>query len=180
MIMAKKSYNPPEIEYILNCLVLLIDSRENTRTKSYQERIDAIGLSHERVALSYADYSCKSVDLDGNELDMRTRFAIERKMSLDELASCFTNGRERFKREFERANKDNCKIHLIIEDSSYEKLILGRYRSQLNPKSFIASLLSWSIRYGFQIHFCKKESSGQLIRQILYCEMREYLLSDRE
>lgn len=98
-------------------------------------------------------------------------------MSLDELCTCFTSGRERFKREFERAKVDGARIHLIVENDNYEKLYNHKYRSKLLPQSFIASLLSWSMKYNIQLHFCKAETTGKLISDILHYELREFLLN---
>jgi len=169
-------YTPPEIERMLDNITLLVDSRENEQTAAYKRRIEAIGLPYERVALSYADYSCKAVDGAGNALDMRTIFAIERKSGLTEICSNFTANRARFQREFERAKADGCRVHLIVENDNYEHLRHGKYRSKLNPQSLIASFLSWSARYNIQLHFCKSETTGWLIGEILHYELREYLL----
>lgn len=170
-------YTPPEIDFILSNITLLVDSRENERTDSYKRRIEDTGLPYERVALSYADYSCKAIDGSGAVLDMRTKFAIERKQNLTEICTNFTSGRARFQREFERAKADGCRMHLIVENDNYEHLRHGKYRSRLAPKSLIASFLSWSSRYNIQLHFCKAETTGWLIGEIMHYELREYLLS---
>ena len=48
--------------------------------------------------------------------------------------------------------------------------------SQMNPKSLVGSILAWLARYNCQLMFCKKETSGQLIKDILYREGKEALL----
>ena len=169
-------YTPCEIDSMLSRKVCLIDSREQ-QTEAYFRRVESIGLPSERVALNYADYSVYTTDNNGSKIDMRTIFAIERKMSLDELASCFTKSRSRFMREFERAKADGCRMHLIIEGDNYEHLREGKYRSKLNPKSLTASLLSWSARYNIQLYFCQPENTGWLIGEILHYSLREYLLN---
>ena len=173
-----RTYRPFEIDRMLDSMILLVDTRENERTEAYKRRIEAIGLPHERVALSYADYSCKVIDPSGDVLDMRQLFAIERKSGLSELCNNFTSERERFGKEFQRAEADGCRIHLIVENDNYEKLRHGNYRSKLNPQSLIASALSWSIKYNIQLHFCRQETTGWLIAQILRYELRHHLLYD--
>ena len=173
-------YRPFEIDKMIDASVCLVDTRENPRTDAYKRRIEAIGLPCERVALAYADYSCKTVDPAGNVLDMRTRFAIERKADLGELCFCFTHERARFQREFERAQADGCRIHLLIENANYEAVRHGKYNSRLSPQSLIASLLSWAARYNLQLHLCKAETSAYLIRQILRYELRNYLITEGE
>ena len=96
-------------------------------------------------------------------------------MSLDELAQCFTHDRQRFKREFERAQAHGCRIYLLCENATWENLINGKYRSRFNPKAFIASIIAWQIRYDMQLLFCKEETSGALIKEILYRDLKERL-----
>ena len=95
---------------------------------------------------------------------------IERKMDLAELSNCFTHGRERFQREFERAANNGCRIYLI-----WENLLNGKYRSKFNPNAFTASSVAWMVRYNLNLIFCKEETSGRLIKEILYRDLKERL-----
>ena len=96
-------------------------------------------------------------------------------MSLDELAMCFTRGRDRFRREMERAAANNSVIYLLIENGSYEAIINHRYRSKYHPSAFLASLTAWTARYNLRPVFCKASTSGTLIKEILYRDMKERL-----
>ena len=164
---------------MLSRMVCLIDQREQ-QTELYRRRVEALGIPSERTTLSYADYSAYTTDEDGNIIDLRTVAGIERKQNLGELSSNFTSGRQRFKREFERAKADGCRMHIIIEEDNYERLYAHKYRSKLSPQALNASLLTWSIRYDFKVHFCKKETTGRLIAEIMHYELREYLLNQTE
>ena len=93
----------------------------------------------------------------------------------DELAMCFTRGRDRFRREFERATEASAKVWLLIEGGSWEAIDKHRYRSKFNEKALKASLIAWSIRYNMVPVFCKPETSGALIREILYRDIKERL-----
>ena len=56
----------------------------------------------------------------------------------------------------------------------------GKYRSKMNPKSFVASITAWLARYRCQVIFCKAETTGVLIHEILYRELKEVLESGEE
>jgi hypothetical protein len=43
------------------------------------------------------------------------------------------------------------------------------------PQALVASLLAFLSRYNCQLIFCKPETSGKLIHDILYREMKENL-----
>ena len=46
----------------------------------------------------------------------------------------------------------------------------------MKPQSLIASLLTWSARYGCAVLMCERsDTGGKLIRDILHYEMREAL-----
>ena len=166
-----------EIERTLESMRLLVDTREQ-QTERYNKRIDQIGLPHERRKLNYGDYSCECTLPDGTVLDFSNKVVIERKMNLDEICMCYGKERKRFEREFERAKDDGCKIYLLIEDGNWEKSYGGKYRSLLNPAALTASINAFRARYGMQLDFCKNETSGKLIHDILYRELKEYLQNE--
>lgn len=97
-------------------------------------------------------------------------------MNLDELCQCFGRERARFEREFQRASGAGCRIYLIVEDGTWEKAYNGKYRSLLKPNALVASIDAFRARYGMQLDFCKPETTGRLIKDILYRELKEYLL----
>ena len=45
----------------------------------------------------------------------------------------------------------------------------------MTPQALIASINAFRSRYGMQLDFCKAETTGRLIRDILYRELKEYL-----
>ena len=165
---------PFELEKCLDSMVLLVDTREQP-TPRLQARIEISGLPYERRKLDQGDYSCKCTLPGGEELDFSSRVAIERKMDLDELCLCFGKERKRFEREFERAKENGCKIYLLVENGNWEKAYNGKYQSKYNQKALVASIDAFRARYGMQLDFCKEETTGRLIRDILYRELKEYL-----
>ena len=81
-------------------------------------------------------------------------------------------------RECERATTNGTRLYLIGDRSTWEDLFAGRYRSRLNSKSLIASILAWSARYDVRFFFCRPETCGELIYKILYYEAKEVLEHD--
>lgn len=168
--------HPIEVQEALSGMVLLLDTREQD-TLRLRARLRQAGCPVERKKLDFGDYSAK-VPLPGGEwYDLSGEVAIERKMNLDELCQCFTHDRKRFVREFERAQAAGGKIYLLVENASWEKVYAGSYRSQMLPRSLIASILAWLVRYNCQLILCREETSGYLIRDILYREIKERLSS---
>lgn len=162
---------------VLNSMEILVDTREQCTAKA-EQRYKSFGVPYSRNTLSYGDYTANFTLLDGSKLyDTSNTISpicvVERKMNLDELAQCFTSGRERFEREFEKAIANNCFIHLICEDGSWEKIEGHKYRSKFPPKAFLASLTAWQRRYNIHVHFCSSLESGKLIKEFLYRDMKE-------
>lgn len=159
---------------------IIVDTREQATPKA-AERYEAFGVPVERGTLSFGDY-CANITLpDGGQLHaiserITAPCVIERKMNLDELAQCFTKGRGRFEREFDRAAAAHAKVYLLIEDGTIEGIINHRYRSRFRPSAFLASLFAWSARYNLTPIMCKSATSGQVIKEILYRDMKERLM----
>lgn len=168
---------PFELNSALGSMTLYVDTREQ-ETENLKRRLEQTGLPWERKKLDFGDYSCKCTLPNGEILDFSNRVTLERKMNLDELCLCFGKERGRFEREFERAKAAGCKIYLLVENGTWEHAYCGKYRSRLNPKSLIASINAYRVRYNMQLDFCKAETTGRLIRDILYREVKEVLEND--
>ena len=165
-----------EEKNMLASMVVLVDRREQP-TKRAEKRYESFGIPYRKVTLSYGDYSYNALLPDGTWLFPEDKalspyMAIERKMNLDELASCFTHTRDRFEREFKRAKDNGARIFLLVENASWENLMNGRYASKLNQNAFFASLCTWLIRYDIQLVFCKEETSGKIIKELLYRDLK--------
>jgi hypothetical protein len=99
-------------------------------------------------------------------------------MSLDEICNCYCQQRERFEKEFERSEEANAKVYLLIENATWENAYSGNYRSKMSSQALVASLTAWIVRYNCQIIFCKPETSGKLIKELLYRELKERLKTE--
>ncbi len=167
-----------EVTEALNTFQILVDNREQATPKAV-ERYKSFGVPYKRATLNYGDY-CGIITINDSEIydtthSVKASCVIERKMSLDELAMCFTRGRDRFRREMERAASNGSTVYLLVENATYEGIIKHRYRSRFNPSAFLASLTAWTVRYNLIPIFCKADTSGQLIKEILYRDMKERL-----
>ena len=167
-----------EVRDILKTFRILVDTREQNTQKA-QERYESFGVPVERCVIDYGDYCANitlaSGDLYDTSVRVRPACCVERKMSLDELAMCFTRHRDRFEREFIRASKAGAKIFLLVEGASWEAIINHRYRSQYHPNAMVGSIVAWAIRYGMTPIFCKSGTSGRVIKEILYRDIKERL-----
>jgi len=167
-----------DIRKTLESFRVIVDNREQNTPRA-AERYAAFGL-YERATLDFGDYCGNVTFPDDRPLyDRETRLkpacVVERKMSLDELAQCFTRGRDRFGREFERARNNSAKVYLLVEGGSWEAINNHRYKSRLNPTAFRASLIAFMARYDASVIFCKADTSGALIRELLYRDIKERL-----
>lgn len=162
------------VDAALKSLVCIVDTREQATGRAMR-RYESIGLPIERKALPFGDYSAYCTLPNGEIFSLENKVVLERKMSLDEIAACYTNQRPRFTREFERAKDVGAKVYLLLENSNWEKAYNGNYRSRLHPNALTASMIAWLARYNCQLLMCKEETSGQLIHDVLYREMKERL-----
>lgn len=167
-----------ERDEVLETFSILCDTREQ-QTEYSRRRYKAFGVPYTRAKLDYGDYAAQCI-IDGKPMhdirqSIKAPVVIERKMNLDELAQCFTHSRDRFEREFKRAKKAKAKVYLLVEDANWENLIAGKYRSRMHPAAFLASILAWQVRYDLRVIFCKKETSGRMIKEILFRELKEEL-----
>lgn len=168
---------PLELERALESMTLLVDSREQP-TENLFRRIEDSGLPFQRKKLDQGDYSCSCILPDGSEFNFSNNVVVERKMSIDELCQCMGRERSRFQREFERAKDAGCKIYLLVEEGNWEKVYNGKYRSKMSPQALVASIDAFRARYNMQLDFCRKETSGKIIKDILYRELKEFLMKE--
>ena len=119
--------------------------------------------------LDTGDYSLKGFE---------SYIGIERK-TLDDLIGCLTKGRERFERELKRSKKLD--YFAVIVEAGFTQLVLGDYRSRLNPKSAIESISAWEIRYGTHFLFAgNREMAALKAESLLLKFYRERFLKPNE
>lgn len=166
--------HPVELETALSQMHILVDTREQKTARAIR-RYEAFNAPWEYEHLDFGDYSCKTELPSGELLSLSDTVCIERKMSIDELCGCFTRDRDRFSREFERAKAKGAKLVLLIENASWEMIYNGKYQSKMSTNALTASIFAWMARYNCPVLMCKAETSGKLIKDILYRELKEIL-----
>ena len=133
-------------------ITILIDSRE-------QKGYDFSGPT-EVIGLPVGDYSI---------VGLENHVAVERK-ELGDLINCLSHDRERFERELFKGRA--LSYFALVVEASLSDIANGRYRSDMNPKSAIQSLLAFSVRYRLPIFFCENRKYGQRVTESLlmkYC-----------
>jgi ERCC4-type nuclease len=170
--------HPVEIQQCLENIKILVDTREQP-TQAYKQRLKSMGVPSERRKLDFGDYSICCLLPSGEEYTLEKSVCVERKMSFDEICNCYCQQRKRFTAEFERAKTAGAKVYLLVENASWEKAYNGNYRSLMQPQALVASMTAWLARYNCQLIFCKPETSGKLIKELLYRELKEKLKNEK-
>ena len=111
MGMGKYQLNPVEAEWCLDNMVYIIDRREQS-TPALEKRLSFLQ-PHERETVNAGDYTAKTLLPDGTWFYLPV--AIERKMSLTEIAGNFCRERERFRAEFNRARENEIRLYIFIQ-----------------------------------------------------------------
>ena len=165
---------PFELEKTLETMKICVDSREHA-TKEAKKRWDAFGVPYRIQALKSGDYTAEFTLPNGEVISLENVALIERKLGLTEICGNFCQNRDRFIREFERIKKAGARVYIVIENGSWENVYNGKYRSKMHPNALIANLTAWMARYNAHIVFCRPETTGKLIKEILYREAKEIL-----
>jgi len=169
-------FTATERRTLLSSLVVLVDTREqaNTQITGYLEEQ---GVQYRQRALDYGDYSLllpAAPELGiMRDVYFTSQLVIERKASLEELSRCFAQDRQRFENELIRAS--GCRVVLLVEDATYGDILRHNYRTEYNPKSFLATLHTFTHRYGLQVTFLPRELSGHWIYWHCRYFLREWL-----
>jgi DNA excision repair protein ERCC-4 len=102
--------------------------------------------------------------------------AIERKGSLDEVAMCCSVERDRFERELMRMKAYPFRRLIII--GSRGEIEMQRYRSRISPRSVLATLSAFEVRYNLPIcYFPTPEAAALQVESWLWWIAREIVLA---
>lgn len=169
-----RKFTDDEIRKICKNITILIDSRE--KSTSVKEWCDHKNRCKYKVQkLDQADYSFMLPSMPEfgipHDLYFDREIAIERKNSLDEIATNFTKHRTRFEEELATYTG---KMIIVIEDK-WDNLFLGNYKSQYNRLSFIASVMAFEHRYYTSFRFMSKEAFPVFVYTQFYYYLRSIL-----
>lgn len=175
-MIGKYKYTEKEIKELLASIVIIVDTREKPdKNKHITDWFDKNKIKYVRQKLDQGDYSFYLPRNHELNIDRDTYFdgiCIERKNGLDELASNFSQDRERIKNEFIQYNGN---MTLLIENDSYKDLCDSNYRSKYDVKSFIGTLHSFSDRYNIHFIFIDSNYSARYIYSKFYYYLRNLI-----
>jgi ERCC4-type nuclease len=134
--------------------VIIVDTRE-------QQPLVFSHLESRRGTLGTGDYSI---------LGLEQEFSVERKGSIDEVALCCGEERERFTRELFRLRSHKFRRLLIV--GSEEAIVTHQYRSNIKPQSVLGSLYAWQARFDIPIAWCQTPAAAARLTELwvfYYC-----------
>ncbi|WP_432711157.1 ERCC4 domain-containing protein [Lysinibacillus capsici] len=171
-MLATFKYTDTELKKLLASMIVLIDTREHVN-QHITNYFQLHNIPYTAIKLDTGDYSAmilQNLEL-GIYRDTYFSFTVERKNSIDELASSIKE--ERFEHELIRSQKSH--FTLLVE-GSYSDLVNGNYRSQCNPKALLTRIKTFEARYSFSTTFLNdRQFSGNWIYNHLNYHVRAAL-----
>ena len=122
------------------------------------------------------DYEIRKLDVGDYMLEGNDTISVDRKASVDELASNMLNRNDhaRFLREAKRAADSGVKLIVLLETSKYKAIPdLATWRSKysgITGRSLMDAIYKTHISYGVEFMFAPKVSTGRRILEILSME----------
>lgn len=178
-----------EIEACLESMVCLIDTREQPNARAMR-RYKRLNCPYSRQKLEYGDYTYNfslpngKPFYDEHEI-IKPDVVIERKANLEELSGNLTEKRQakhkelgvrnRFEAELLRARESGASVYLLVEDATLSDILKHNYDTRLNETAFFHTLTAYMARYDLKLMFCSSFESGEVIREILFRELKERL-----
>lgn len=172
----KYRYTETEKKMLYDSISIIIDTREK-KNEHITKYFEAKNIPYKKKSLEQGDYSFyipKNESLNiPRDMYFDRDIVIERKGSLEELATNLGKERARFEKEL--SIFQGAKV-LLIENSSYEDVCLGNYDSDYNKNSFLGSLHSFWFKYNIPFVFmkCNKYSPVFIYAYFKYY-LRDYL-----
>lgn len=166
-------YTDKERKQIVKSIVVLVDTREKANSHVL-DFFDEKGIAHRAKALPHGDYSFMvpanpALNIE-RDLYFHNEIMVERKNSASELATNFSTHRARFQEEFATFPG---KKYLLLENSCYDDIANGSYRSQLSPQAFLSSLHAFNNRYGLEVVYMPNDNfSGLWLYNTFACHLR--------
>ena len=161
-----------DIPKMLKNMYIVCDTREQD-TPKLRRRLAEMPCKVERGALAYGDYRAYTTTPDGEVIC--SPVVIERKMNIGEICNNFCKGRERFIKEFSKAKTDGARMAIVVEDATWEDIRNGKYNSLMRPEALTSSIFAFACRYNASVYFCKPQTSGWFIYNLLYRSLKEEL-----
>jgi len=170
-MLGRYNYTDKEMDLLLDGLVVLIDTREqeNDNITNY---FDKQKIKYKSKKLDFADYSFmiqKNEKLGVlRDIYFDKKIVIEKKNGLMELIGnlCEDSG-SRLESEFIRSQ--GSKFYLMIENATYEDVVMGNYeiyrqnKSKYQAKALVSRIKTFEARYGIDFNYINAKVSGNFI-----------------
>ena len=169
-------YKEKEMDEILKSIGILVDSREKANSHII-EWLELKKIPYQVGGLPFGDYSFyipanESLGIP-RDLHFHKEIVIERKGSLEELSGNFSKERDRIEKEISLYKG---KMIMLIEDADYCDIVEGKYTTKYAPKSFLATLHSFSNRYDVELMFMSDNKySGLYMLNTFYYYLRNII-----
>lgn len=152
-VQSRKPKSPP------SHLRIAIDTREQLPYRFQDmQPIHVHKYTTKKIHIPEGDYSIEPFDVPGESI------AIERK-SLADLYGSMGGGRQRFEAEIVRLSAYEYPAIVIEAELSaiYAPNAHLDHPTEMKPKSVIASLTAWSVRYGIHIFCCPDRTFAEIV-----------------
>lgn len=151
--------------------LLIMDSREKPRaTTRIREYFERHGIKYTVSKLLFGDYQFYN----------NPKVVVDRKQNIAELAKNCTVEHERFRNELERAKLAGATLIVLVEQNSYtdrgekvhvnEPIDLIRWQgmyTMVRGEKIYRVLKSWMASFPLRVEFCRKDSTGKRIIELL-------------
>lgn len=164
----KYYYTDKEFKELCKDIVILHDTREQENSHIL-EWFDRKKIQHGAKALSLGDYCFKISENSPSRLAgawFTDEVFIERKNSLEELASSLCEGR--FYRELREAVRIPIKILLVENASGMQDILAHKYSNKYDHKAYYNTLRALQLRYGIHIEFIPEVADNNIIGQAIW------------
>ena len=165
-------YTDTEIKKLIKSIVILADTREqqNQHLINYFDKNNIIYKNQKLDCGDYSFYLPKNEELSiQRDIYFDKKIVFERKASLEELSNNLSHERDRFEKELSIFNG---KMYLLIENANYSDIVEGKYKTNYNKKSYLATLHTFIDRYNIYINFM---SNNQFSGMFIYYTFVYYL-----
>jgi len=160
-------YTDAEKKEMVSKIVVIVDTKEQ-KNNHIIEHFEKKEIKYVEKNLEFGDYAfyvekCETIGIM-RDTYFQNEIIIERKASLEELSNNLTEGRQRFKNEFLRA--EDAKKIMIVEKGSLMELATGKYNTKFDKKAFLASVLSLNIQFDVELVFILETITGHYIHEV--------------
>lgn len=172
----KYYYTDKEVDKLCKSIVVLVDTREKSN-EHITDWFDKKKIPWKSKALTNGDYSFfvpenHELNID-RDLYFDKSIMVERKRNLDEIGSNFTTYRTRFEEEMATYSG---KKYLLLENSTYDKVVKEDYRNKLSAKAFLASIHTFNHRYDLEfVYMPNPDYSAEWIYLTFVYYFKHYL-----